>query len=200
MRKKREHLPVRSNERFPMKGFGFILLFSVSLVLGGCGGEAPKPTKVPMPPVGKKPGVPAPIPSPTIVEARAQAAPVAIYTYDPKGKPDPFRPLVVERPETPLPLKPKKVEEVSAGGVTPLERMDLAQLKLVAVIWNVPDPKGMVEDGTGKGYVLSIGTSIGKHKGKVTQITPKGVMVSEKHETSPGKFKTHEVTLKLYPE
>jgi len=182
-----------------MKGFGFILLLSITLVLGGCGGEAPKPTKVPMPPVGKKPGAPAPLPPPTIMEAKAQAAPVSIYTYDPKGKPDPFRPLVVEKPETPIP-KPKKVEEVSLEGVTPLEKIDLTQLKLVAVIWNVPEPKGMVEDGTGKGYVLSIGTSIGKNKGKVTQITSKGVVISEKHETSAGKFKIREVSLKLYLE
>jgi len=184
-----------------MKGFGFILLLSITLVFGGCGGEAPKPTKVPMPPVGKKPAAPAPIPSPPIVEAKVPAPPVATYTYDPKGKPDPFRPLVVEKVETAaLPPKPKKVEEASLEGVAPLERMDLAQVKLVAVIWNIPEPKGMVEDGTGKGYILSIGTPLGKHKGKVTQITSKGVMISERHETSPGKFKTREVTLKLYPE
>lgn len=175
------------------------MLLSITLVFWGCGGEGPKPTKVPMPPVGKKPGAPAPAPSPTVVEAKAQPPPVVTYTYDPRGKSDPFRPLVVEKTEA-APLKPKKVEEVSAEGVTPLERMDLTQLKLVAIVWNVPDPKGMVEDGMGKGYIFSVGTSIGKSKGKVTQITSKGVVIRERHETPSGKFKTHEVTLKLYPE
>jgi Tfp pilus assembly protein PilP len=78
--------------------------------------------------------------------------------------------------------------------------MDLAQLKLVAVIWDIPKPRGMVEDTTGNGYILSVGTSIGKNKGKITRITSTGVVVSEKYETSTGKFKSRDVTLKLYPD
>jgi len=58
----------------------------------------------------------------------------------------------------------------------------------------------MMEDGTGKGYILSLGTPIGKNKGKVTQITAKGVLIAERFETSAGKYKTREVTLKLYPD
>jgi type IV pilus assembly protein PilP len=180
-----------------MKAFRVTLLLSIILMFGGCGGEAPKPTKVPMPPVGKKVIPPTQPPTPSPVEAKAEAPPLDTYTYDPKGKPDPFKPLVVEKPET-LPSKPKQALEAVSEGATPLERMDLAQLKLVAIIWNVSAPKGMVEDGTGKGYILSIGTPIGKNQGKITQITSQGVVVSERHEVSSGKFRTREVTLKLY--
>ena len=56
----------------------------------------------------------------------------------------------------------------------------------------------MVEDGTGRGYIIANGTSIGKNKGEVTQITSAGVVVREKYETSLGKFSAREVTLKLY--
>jgi len=184
-----------------MKRFGIIFLMGIILTLGGCGGEAPKPAKVPMPPPGKKATAPAPTPAPLPSSAESKAEPPAIekFTYDPKGKPDPFKPLIVERLEA-APKKPKEVMEAILEGGTPLERMDLGQLKLVAVIWNVPQPKGMVEDTTGKGYILSIGTPIGKNKGKVTQITSTGILVTERHETSSGKFKSREVTLKLYPE
>jgi type IV pilus assembly protein PilP len=178
-----------------MKAFRVTLLLSITLMFGGCGGESPKPTKVPMPAVGKK--VTTPTQPPSSVEAKAEVPPLDTYTYDPKGRPDPFKPLVVEKPETP-PSKPKQALEAVSEGATPLERMDLAQMKLVAIIWNVSVPKGMVEDGTGKGYILSIGTPIGKNQGKITQITPQGVVVSERYEVSSGKFRTREVTLKLY--
>ena len=180
-----------------MKAFRVTLLLSITLMFGGCGGEAPKPTKVPMPAVGKKAITPTQPSTPSSVEAKAEPPPLDTYTYDPKGKTDPFKPLVVEKPETP-PSKLKQALEAVSEGAPPLERMDLAQLKLVAIIWNVSAPKGMVEDGTGKGYILSIGTPIGKNQGKITQITSQGVVVSERYEVSSGKFRTREVTLKLY--
>ena len=184
-----------------MKGLGTPLLLGITLVLGGCGGEAPKPTKVPMPPIGKKAPVPVPAQTatPSAVETKAAPSFIPAYTFDPRGKPDPFKPLLVEQVETPA-AKPKQIGEVVSEGATPLERMDLAQLRLVALIWNIPHPRGMVEDGTGKGYILSAGTPIGKNKGKVARVTSTGVVVTEKYETSPGKFKNKDVTLKLYPD
>ena len=184
-----------------MKGLGTPLLLGITLMLGDCGGEAPKPTKVPIPPVGKKATPPAPTQTASLFPVEVKAVPPAIttYTYDPKGKTDPFRPLVVEKVETPS-GKPKRAGEAISEGGTPLERMDLAQLKLVALVWNIPKPRGMVEDSTGNGYILSVGTPIGKNKGKITQITSTGVVVTEKYETAAGKFKNRDVTLKLYPD
>jgi type IV pilus assembly protein PilP len=177
------------------------LLLGITLMLWGCRGEAPKPTKVPMPPVTGKATAPVPVQTapPLGVEVKAAPPVLSTYTYEPKGKVDPFKPLVVERPET-RPTKPTRAGEAIPEGATPLERMDLAQLKLVALIWNIPQPRGMVEDSAGKGYILSVGTVIGKNRGKVTQITSTGVVVTEKYETSSGKFKKTEVTLKLYPD
>jgi type IV pilus assembly protein PilP len=184
-----------------MKRFGTILLLGTILTLGSCGGEAPKATKVPMPPAGKKTTAPAPTPAPvpSSVESKAEPAPIEKYAYDPKGKPDPFKPLIAEKAEA-APAKPKQSVEAVLEAATPLERMDLVQLKLVAVIWNISDPRGMVEDATGKGYILSVGTPIGKSRGKVTQVNSSGIVVTERFETSAGKFKSREVTLKLYPD
>jgi Tfp pilus assembly protein PilP len=173
----------------------------MTLMVWGCRAEAPKPTKVPMPPVSGKGTAPVPVPTapPPAVEAKALPPGISTYTYDPKGKADPFKPLVAERPETPS-TKPTSAEEAVSERATPLERMDLAQLKLVAVIWGITQPRGMVEDSAGKGYILSVGTAIGKNRGKVTQITSTGVVVTEKYATSSGKFKKTEITLKLYPD
>lgn len=184
-----------------MKKVGTTLLLGITLMLGGCRGETPKPTKVPMPPVGEKAISPAPAETaiPSAVEVKAVSPPISTYIYDPKGKIDPFRPLVVEKPETPS-GKPKQAGETLSEGATPLERMDLTQLKLVALIWDIPQPRAVVEDTAGKGYILSVGTAIGKNRGKVTRITPTGVVVSERYETSSGKFKKTDISLKLYPD
>jgi type IV pilus assembly protein PilP len=105
----------------------------------------------------------------------------------------------VEKTEAAAKPKPTSLE-AALESATPLEKMDLGQLKLVAVVWNIANPKGMVEDSTGKGYILSLGTPIGKNKGKVTQINSSGILVTERFEDSSGKFKSRQVTLKLYPD
>jgi type IV pilus assembly protein PilP len=184
-----------------MKELGAVIFLSIIFTFGGCGGEPARSTKVPVPPVGKQPAAPAKTPPPLAAEVKVERPPVVTYVYDPKGKPDPFKPLIVERPEVPLSKRvAQKVIEEGSRTATPLEKMELNQLKLVALIWNIKEPKAMVEDGTGKGYILANGTSLGKNKGRVSQITSAGVVVSEQYETSSGKFGTRAVTLKLYPD
>ncbi len=187
-----------------MGKMGTLLFLSLFLIFIGCGGEAPKPTKVPITPAGQKPEAPAPAkepPRPT-PEAKAIEPPPAVsYTYNPQGKPNPFQPLVVDKTETPAPQR-KLEQAAKAEGRepgTPLERMELNSLKLVAVVWDIPKPRAMVEDSGGKGYILTVGTRIGKNKGQITKITPSGVVVSEKYEAD-GKLKTREVPLRLYTE
>ena len=187
-----------------------LLLVGFFLAMGsGCGDEAPKPTKVAIAPVGgPKPAAPAPakeLPKPT-VEAKVEPPPPGgityTYTYSPVGKPNPFQPLVVDKPETPATPPTKKVEAAGRDQKeepgTPLERVELAALKLVAVVWDISNPRAMVEDAGGKGYILTRGTRIGKNQGQVTKITSAGILVQEKVEGSDGKIKTREVPLRLY--
>lgn len=181
------------------------MLLGISLGFGGCGGEAPKATKVPISPAAPKPAASKPgkeAPRPAGEVKAVEPPPPVSFTYNPEGKPNPFQPLVVERAEAPA--GPKKSERASAkaedmGPGTPLERMDLNAFKLVAVVWDIPNPRAMVEDSTGKGYILTLGTRIGKNKGKVMKVTPAGVVVREIYETE-GKGKTREIPLRLYTE
>jgi Tfp pilus assembly protein PilP len=182
---------------------GILLLLGVFLVSVGCGGgEAPKPTKVPIPPAAPKSVAKIPakeIPRPA-ADVRVEPLPATSYAYNPQGKPNPFQPLVVDKPEAP-PVK-KKVEQAAKKEKeepgTPLERVDLTALKLVAVVWDIPYPRAMVEDSTGKGYILSLGTRVGKNQGQVTKITSAGVVITEKVEAAEGKFRTLETPLRLY--
>lgn len=175
------------------------------LVMGfGCGDEAPKPKKVPISPAAPKPAAtpaPAKVPPKPEAEVKVEPPPAVSYSYNPQGKPNPFQPLVVERPEKPATPAAKKVEAAKRereGAGTPLEKMELAELKLVAVVWDIPKPRAMVEDKGGKGYILTVGTRIGKNQGQVSKITPEGLVVSEKTEAPDGKIKTREVPLRLY--
>jgi type IV pilus assembly protein PilP len=152
--------------------------------------------------VSPKPGVaPAKVPPKPEAEVKVEPPPAVSYSYNPQGKPNPFQPLVVERKEKAATPPAKKVEAAKKereGLGTPLERLDLDELKLVAVVWDIPKPRAMVEDKGGKGYILSVGTRIGKNQGQVSKITPEGVVVREKTETPEGKMKTREHPLRLY--
>ena len=186
-----------------MGKIGTILVLILFAVFTGCGTEAPKPTKVPIPPGGQKPAAQAPAKEPakatTEVAAVEPPAPVS-FTYEPQGKRNPFQPLVVEKREVAPPPQRKAEQAAKPGGSgTPLENMDLAALKLVAIVWNIPNPRAMVEDGGGKGYILTVGTRIGKNQGEVKSISSAGVVVREKYEDD-GKIKTREVPLRLYSE
>ena len=196
-----------------MSRLGIMFLVGCFLVMGfGCGDDAPKPKKVPISPAAPKPGAapakvapkpgaaPAPVPAKPEAEVKVEPPPaVSYYSYNPQGKPNPFQPLVVERTPEKTPAKKAEAAKKEREGVgTPLERLDLDELKLVAVVWDIPKPRAMVEDRGGKGYILSVGTRIGRNQGQVSKITPEGVVVSEKTEASDGKMKTRERSLRLY--
>ncbi len=101
-------------------------------------------------------------------ETKAQAPRTDRLPYDAVGKVDPFQPLFKEepKPRENRAVKPKKPERPR----TPLERLDLGQLRLTAIIFSENQPRAMVEEDSGKGYVLRIGTPIGLERGQVTDI------------------------------
>src|SRR5262249_55532192 len=101
-----------------------------------------------------------PAPRPTLGAAPAGSASVPALVPTP-GLRDPFRPFN-------LALRPKPVETPR----TPLEQYDVGALKLVAVIYDTQNPKAMVEDDTGLGYTIGVGTKIGNQGGVVRTIEP----------------------------
>jgi type IV pilus assembly protein PilP len=102
------------------------------------------------------------------------------YFYDPTGKPDPFKPLFAAEAERVMPaqkqLKRKRLP------LTPLQRIDLGQFKLVGVILSRGGNKALVEEPSGKGYIISKGTYIGQNFGRVKRILMDKVVVEEEVE------------------
>ncbi len=97
-------------------------------------------------------------------------------SYEAKSKLNPFMPLVQQKPATPAePRKPDKPRRI----LTPLEKMSLSQLKLVAVVMGENFTTSMVEEATGKGYEVRIGTYIGKNGGQVVDIQSDRIIVRE---------------------
>ena len=78
-----------------------------------------------------------------------------------------------------------------------MERYEIGQLKLAGIVWDVKEPKAMVEDATGLGYIVKIGTSIGANEGKVKAIRPTEVVIEEKYTDFYGATKSREVSMKL---
>ena len=101
--------------------------------------------------------------------------------YNPEGKIDPFTPLFKDE----KPAAVKAVKTVKQGKrkicipLTPLQRVDLSQLKLVGIIRAQSGNRAMVEEASGKGYVIKKGTYIGINCGMVAQILKDRVVVDE---------------------
>jgi type IV pilus assembly protein PilP len=119
--------------------------------------------------------------------------------YHPEGKVDPFEnPFREQAPEPTAPEAeqedPNKPERIRQ---TPLERIDLSQLTLVGVIKFPSGYKAIVEEQSGKGYVIKKGTYIGTNYGQVTEIQNDRIMIQEKVKDYLGKYKDQTSQLKL---
>ncbi len=116
--------------------------------------------------------------------------------YNPEGKLDPFAPLIKEKPVN-LPVKNRKA--VRRKLLTPLEKLDLSQLKLVGILRAQSGNKALVEEESGKGYVIKKGTYIGIHSGKVAKILPDRIIIEEEVEDIYGKISVQKKEIKLKP-
>ena len=112
--------------------------------------------------------------------------------YNGKGKIDPFAPLFNDKPAA-----VKKGERKKRMPMTPLERIDISQLKLVGIIMASSGNRALVEESSGKGYVVKKGTYIGVHSGKVVQIIKEKVVVEEEFEDVFGKTQVRKREIKL---
>ena len=120
--------------------------------------------------------------------------------YSPENKIDPFRPLFREGPREEKEEEfevSQKVEREKRIPRTPLERIDLNQLKLVGIIQAPGGNKGLVEEATGKGYIITMGTYMGTNGGRVIDILNDRVIVEEETEDVLGKLTLQKRELKL---
>jgi type IV pilus assembly protein PilP len=168
----------------------YIFLINIVLSTWGCdqlgGKKETGPKAVPKPP-----------PSPTDTTRKNTSSPAPAveeerdYVYDPTGKRDPFQPFIA----TQTPVMPSG-EEMP---ITPLQKYDLSQLKLVAIMVGKGEGKAMVEDSEGKGYIVEKGVYVGRNFGKVKTILKDRVIIEERYKDYMGQVKTKEIVLQLHP-
>lgn len=165
--------------------YSLIALALAALVAAGGAGCSEKAQPPPPPPPAKK------AVSKEVAKAAepAQAAkPAADDRYNPKGKRDPFEPSIkIDR----------KLSPTDLAAVPPLQRYDLAELRLVGVIWTARGARALVEDSAGKGYSVTVGTKIGRSGGVVTRITDGQIFIGEESREATGARVVREFSLKL---
>lgn len=122
----------------------------------------------------------------------------AIKPYSSAGKVNPFVPLFrnteTADAQQSTPTKAKRKKRVPR---TPLERVDLSQLKLTGIIRSPQTNKALVEEATGKGYVVTVGTYMGNQGGKITEILEDRIIVEEEVDNPLGGIKKIPRQLKL---
>lgn len=129
-------------------------------------------------------------PKPTaakVVKKEPEAATAVAYHYDPTDKTDPFKSYIR-----------RQVTLENEDSSSPLERFDLSQLIVMGIIWGVDEPRALIKDPTGKGYIVRTGTPIGKNKGRILRIEDNKVVVKETYLDHLDRATTKEVELELY--
>lgn len=119
------------------------------------------------------------------------------YVFRSDGKPDPFRPFI-----RPAPTEEAFLPQAQQRALTPLERVDATQLRVIGIVWSMDRPElayAMVEMPDGKAYVLRPGVAVGRYGGSVQRITGTEVIIVEYGLDIVGREQTREVILKLYP-
>ena len=158
--------------RFLRSGFALAVAVAVAAACGG--GEKADPNAA----------KPAPQ---KVAKAEAAAPTAAAYHYDPTDKVDPFKSYIK-----------RQITLDSTAEASPLERFDLSQLVVMGIIWGVDEPRALVRDPTGKGYIVRAGTPIGKNKGRILRIEDNKVVVKETYLDHLDRATTKEVELELY--
>jgi type IV pilus assembly protein PilP len=112
--------------------------------------------------------------------------------YISEGKLDPFiSPIAKENS--------KERKKIINRKLTPLEKLDLSQIKLVAVISMKSKKKNvaMVQESSGKGYMVKVGTYIGTNNGRIIEIRNDEIIIKERIKNFKGVYEDHLKPMKL---
>jgi type IV pilus assembly protein PilP len=118
------------------------------------------------------------------------------FDYQLEGRPDPFEPFI--RPQVATTEEPDQIIEEDKV-LTGMQLFEPGQLDLVAVMFAQGDKLAMVQDVTGKGYIIKEGVLIGR-RGVVSRITEDQVIVTETARTRAGKEVVTTIVMRLNKE
>ena len=117
--------------------------------------------------------------------------------YDPTGRTDPFEPLFknISQKEENITFTPKLPPKGHIPG--DLEKIDISQLKLTGIVISANRNLGLVQEASGKGYIIHKGSYIGTRGGRVSEILKNKVVIKETMENLLGTVVVQKKELKL---
>lgn len=140
------------------------------------GGGTPEPTVLPA----------AQTESTTTREKLREALLNENFRYDPKALVDPFVPFTVKEdlaaPEFQLPTEQSEVEPPKAQlPLTRLQKMGLGEVEsgLKAILMGPMGHRALIQDGSGKGYIVVVGTPVTGNDGVVTEIFQDAIVIRQ---------------------
>lgn len=104
------------------------------------------------------------------------------FTFYPIKALDPFAPFI--QPEIDVPQvrvsDAEPLEEMNRP-LTPLQKMTISEIEkgLKAITWGDLGRKAVIEDSTGRGYIVAVGTPAGERSGVVTQIFNDSLVIQQ---------------------
>ena len=107
------------------------------------------------------------------------------FAYEPQGMADPFVSFITQ-PE-PAPLQFAEDEDslpqppVQRRPLTPLQRMSLGEIEqgLRAILWGDLGRRAVIEDNTGKGFIVTEGTPASDRNGVITEIFNDSIVIQQ---------------------
>jgi len=112
------------------------------------------------------------------------------YEYSKEGRNDPFMPPVEQ-------MTAEEEEEIAEQEILAgMRRFEPEQLTLVAILGTDDTKVAMVQDVDGKGYVVSVGTKVGR-TGIIQDIVPDRVVIQTTYYTMSGEERMGTVELQL---
>lgn len=171
----------KSQMRKRNKAVLVLILALLSSGMAGCSDSSKTQSGTP---VGTKVKSQGTMSSPTSTAAVPTEAKVDIYVYSPKGRRDPF-----------LPIIEKSQGKVPVG--TALERFNPAEFKLSGIFWGGFGYNAMIEGPDGKGYFVKVGTILGPNRGVVKKITQNTLVIEEKYKNYAGEVSRKEIIVEL---
>jgi type IV pilus assembly protein PilP len=114
------------------------------------------------------------------------------FDYQRGNRPDPFVPFISERA---IEEQGDKEEEMLSG----MRLFEPGQLNLVAITIGGSAPVALVQDSTGKGYIIKEGLAIGR-RGVIKSIMPNIVIIEESFQNIAGQERKRTIEMVLRKE
>ncbi len=182
----------RQKNRNSTRGFSALtLLMAVMLLSCSNSQKAPAPPAASRASMQRQPIVSQPIgtalskPTGTAL-SKIEEQPAEVFVYRSAGRRDPFAPIVS-----------KQEKKAGLGDRPPLERYNISEFKLSAIMWGGFGYNAMLEGPDGKGYFIRVGTILGPNRGVVKKITQNMIVIEEKFKNAMGETERKEIQVQL---